>query len=77
MLGGRRVPVLRTSLEATTLDLTDIPDVGLGEPVIALGEDGSERITLEDMATWQGTCALEVLTTFSDRMPVSYPRSQE
>ena len=77
LVRGRRVPVLRTSLEATTLDLTDIPDVGLGEPVIALGEDGSERITLEDMATWQGTSALEVLTTFSDRMPVSYPRSQE
>ena len=76
LVHGRRAPVLRTSLEATTLDLTDIPDVALGEPVIALGEDGPARITLDDMATWQGTSALEVLTTFSDRMPVSYPRSQ-
>ena len=70
LVRGRRVPVLRTSLEATTLDLTDVPDVGLGEPVVALGVDGPERITLEDVATWQGTSALEVLTTFSDRMPV-------
>jgi alanine racemase len=73
LLRGRRVPVLRTSLEATTLDLTDVPDPELGEPVVALGEDGSEGITLEDVATWQGTSALEVLMTFSGRMPITHP----
>jgi alanine racemase len=68
-VGGRRAPVLRTSLEATTLDLTDVPNATLGDPVLALGEDGRERITLDDLATWQDTSALEVLTAFSERMP--------
>jgi alanine racemase len=69
LVHGRRAPVLRTSLEATTLDLTDVPNATLGDPVLALGEDGRERITLDDLATWQDTSALEVLTAFSERMP--------
>lgn len=70
LVNGRRAPVLRTSLEATTLDLTDVPNAALGDPVLALGRDGPERITLDDVATWQGASALEVLTTFNDRLPV-------
>jgi alanine racemase len=72
LVRGHRVPVLSTSLESTTLDLTEVPTAGLGDRVLALGEDGSERITLGDMASWQGTRELQVLMEFTGRMPVTY-----
>lgn len=72
LIRGQRVRVLSTSLESSTLDLTGVSDVEPGDRVVAIGEDGTERITLEDVAAWQATSALQVLMTFSGRMPVRY-----
>ena len=72
LVRGHRVPVLSTSLESSTLDLTGVPTVSLGDPVLALGEDGGERITLGDMAAWQDTRELQVLMEFTGRMPITY-----
>ena len=66
---GRRVPVLSVSLEHTTLDLTDLQDLKVGEAVTVLGADGAERITIEDIAEWQGRAPLEVAMTLSKRLP--------
>jgi alanine racemase len=43
-----------------------------GDEVILLGEDGSEKITAEDLAEWAGTIPYEILTNINARVPRLY-----
>ncbi len=72
LLRGRRVPVLRVCLENTVLDLSAIDDPSPGEEVLALGRDGDEEITLEEMAEWGAVSPLSLLTSFDGRLSRRY-----
>ena len=72
LLRGRRVPVLRVCLENTVLDLSGIEEAYPGEAVLALGRDGDEEITLEEMAEWGAVSPLSVLTSFDGRLSHRY-----
>ncbi len=72
VVGGRRVPVLSVSQEYATLDLSAVADVGLGDEVTALGRDGQEDITIEEMARWFGGIPLNVLMSLNERLPYLY-----
>jgi alanine racemase len=69
LLRGREVPILGISLEHAVLDLSGVKDARLGEVVTVLGEDAGARITLDDIAQWQGVTESDVLMGLSDRMP--------
>jgi alanine racemase len=43
-----------------------------GDEVILLGESGSEKITVEDLAEWAGTIPYEILTNINTRVPRVY-----
>jgi alanine racemase len=43
-----------------------------GDEVVLIGEQGGERITVEDLAAWAGTIPYEVLTAISERVPRVY-----
>ena len=72
LVRGRRVPVLYVTQEYTTLDLSEVADVGLGEEVTALGKDGREDLTIEEMARWFGGIPLNVLMSLNERLPYRY-----
>jgi alanine racemase len=72
LVRGRRVPVLYVTQEYTTLDLSEVADVGLGEEVTALGKDGQEDLTIEEMARWFGGMPLNVLMSLNERLPYRY-----
>ena len=72
LMRGRRVPVMGVSLEHTTLDLGGIDTPCIGEEVTVLGADGSDRITIDEMAAWLGRTNIEVVMTFSRRLPFRY-----
>lgn len=72
IVAGRRTPVMSVSLEHATLDLSALDDVGLGETVTFLGEAGDERISIEDLAAWQGRTPLETAMTFSGRLAARF-----
>jgi alanine racemase len=69
LIRGRRVPLLSVSLEYSSVDLTGVDRSEIGEEVVVLGRSGDDRITLEEMADWQGTSALAVLMSFDQRLP--------
>jgi alanine racemase len=70
LLRGRRVPIVgRISMDMTVVDITDVPEVGPGAVVTFLGADGTERITLEEVAAQVGTISYEVLTGLGPRLP--------
>jgi alanine racemase len=74
LVRGYRCPVVGiVSMDLTTIDVTHVPGVALGDEVVVLGEqtgaDGVVRISAEQIASEQGTIPWEVLTSFSKRVP--------
>jgi alanine racemase len=70
---GRRAPLIGVvSMDAITLDVTDVPDVQVGDVATLIGADGDERITAEEVAEWSGTISYEVLTSLGPRVERRY-----
>jgi alanine racemase len=56
-------------MDQTMVDVTDIPAAEVGDEVVLIGEQGSERITAADLAQATGTIAYEVLCAIGARVP--------
>jgi alanine racemase len=66
LIKGKRAPVRgRVCMNLMMVDITDTGGVRLEDDVILIGRDGSERITAEQLADWQGTINYEVLSHIS------------
>jgi alanine racemase len=69
LIGGRRYPVVGTiSMDNTTVDVGD-GAVRPGDTVTLIGDDGSERITAEQLARALGTINYEITCGLSSRVP--------
>ena len=68
---GRRLRILGCSLEHLTFEILDDLEIEVGDTVSVLGGDGPGRITLEEFADWWDTSPLDVMLSFSGRMPVA------
>lgn len=74
LVRGQRAPIAgRISMDLTTVDVTDVPGVSLGDEVALIGEQngeqGEERITAYDHADMIGTIPYEVLCNINTRVP--------
>jgi alanine racemase len=69
LLRGQPIPILGISLEHAVLELSGIDRPRIGEIVTILGNDGDARITLDDIAGWQGVTGSDVLMGLDGRMP--------
>jgi alanine racemase len=77
LLAGRRAPIAGVvSMDMTMVDVTDLPDIDLGEECVVLGSQkgrlGSDCITANEIAEALGTIPWEVLTSVSRRVPRFY-----
>jgi alanine racemase len=73
LVRGRRVPLIgMVSMDAITLDVTDVPDMQVGDVATLIGQDGDQRITAEEVAEWSGTISYEVLTSLGARVERRY-----
>jgi alanine racemase len=43
-----------------------------GDEVVLIGEQGDERVTVEELAEWAGTVPYEILTAIGNRVPRQY-----
>ena len=69
LVRGSRAPLIgMVSMDAITLDVTDVRGVQLGDVATLIGVDGDERITAEAVADWSGTISYEVLTSIGPRV---------
>lgn len=67
---GRLVPQIGAiTMDQIMLDVSQIPDLQVGEIVTILGEDGNVRITADDWAHELGTISWEILCGFKHRLP--------
>jgi alanine racemase len=74
LVRGVRAPLVgRISMDQTIIDVTEIPDVEIGDEVVILGTqrggEGSETITAFDHAETTGTIPWEVFTRIGARVP--------
>jgi alanine racemase len=69
LVRGRRVRIVgRISMDYTTIDVTDVPGVGVGERVTLLGADGGARIRAEEIAARTGTVPYAVTCSIGKRV---------
>ncbi|MDT5123614.1 MAG: alanine racemase [Acidobacteriota bacterium] len=59
----------RISMDLTIVDVTDVPDVALNDPVTLIGEDSDLLIPAEDLAKTAGTLSYEITCGISARVP--------
>jgi alanine racemase len=70
LLRGRRAPIAgRVTMDQTMIDVTDIADAVIDDEVVLLGQQGTERITADELAAHAGTIAYEVLCAIGTRVP--------
>jgi alanine racemase len=73
LVRGKHVPLVGTiSMDLTTLDLTDVPDVALGDIVTIYGRDGEAEIRVSDVAREIGTVTSDLLCALGRRVPRHY-----
>lgn len=73
LVRGHRCDVLGTiTMDVCMLDVTDLPDVRVGEEVTLLGRQGLGRIDLYELAQWANTVPYEITCGISKRVPRRY-----
>jgi alanine racemase len=67
---GKAVPVVgRISMDWTTIDVSDVPGVLLGDEVTVIGAEGDVVIRAEDLAKTLGTISYEITCGITRRVP--------
>lgn len=59
-------------MDATTVDLTEVPDASPGDVATLIGSEGREEITVDQVAARCGTISYEILTGLTQRLPRVY-----
>jgi alanine racemase len=70
LVNGQRAPLVgRVSMDMSMINVTAIPEVNIGDEVVLIGNQGEDRITVDDVAHKLGTTAYEVVSTILARVP--------
>ena len=73
LIHGKKAPILgRICMDQLMVDVTDIPEVKVGDRVTLVGKDGSEQITVEQIAEAGGSFNYEFICGISRRVPRYY-----
>ncbi len=59
-------------MDQCMIDVTDVPDVKVGDEVIIMGSDGKNTILADDIANATGTINYEITCAFGQRLPKVY-----
>ena len=73
LIHGRPCPVLgRVTMDLTMVDVTDVPDIALGDEVVIFGRQEEAQILLTEVAARASTIPWAVLTGIGTRVPRVY-----
>lgn len=68
-IGGHRCKIVgRISMDYTTVDVSDVPDVKAGDEVVCFGTCGRDSITPDDWAALKGTHAYDIICSLGNRV---------
>lgn len=70
LVRGRRAQIVGVvCMDMCMIDITDIPGVSQGDEVVIVGEQGGDRITVDELAESFGTINYEVIAQILPRVP--------
>jgi len=70
LVNGKRAPVAGlVNMNLLTIDVTDIPDVGKGDEVVIIGEQGEQQITVSSFSNMRNNLNYEVLVQIPQTLP--------
>lgn len=73
LLRGKKYPIVgRVCMDQAMVSIGKGGESYLGDPVVLLGKDGDEVITVQDMASWIDAAPHEITTLISARVPRVY-----
>jgi len=62
LVHGQRAPIRgRVCMDQCIVDVTDVPEVKVGDEVVLLGRQGSDEISVDEIANWADTINREIL----------------
>lgn len=71
LIHGEYAPVLGTiCMDQIMVDVTDIPNVSVGDEAVILGRQGDKEIPIEELERASGLCSGELFHGFSCRLPI-------
>lgn len=78
LIRGRRAPILgRVCMDQFMVDLSELPQVAEGEPVVLIGRDGQDEITAGELGALSGRFNYELMCDLSPRVPRVYLQGGE
>jgi alanine racemase len=73
LIRGHRAPVIgAVSMDAITVDASNVPGIQVGDVATVIGGDEADHIKAEQVATWSETISWEVLTSIGSRVERRY-----
>ena len=73
LVGGKRVNIVGSvCMDQSMLQLDNVPEAKIGDEIVLIGEQGSERISVDEVAKRWGTINYEVVCGLADRLPRIY-----
>lgn len=70
LVGGRRCPLVGlVSMDAITIDVTEVPEAAIGDEAVLIGAQGEERITVEELAARANSIVEEIVARLTCRLP--------
>ena len=73
IVNGVKAPLAgNICMDQCMIDVTDVPDVKVGDEVIVMGSDGKNTILADDIAKATGTINYEITCAFGQRLPKVY-----
>lgn len=73
IIGGHRCPIIgRVTMDQTIVDISDFPEIRIGDEVVLIGEYNGEVITISDWSRWANTIEYDVYCSITKRVPRNY-----
>ncbi len=73
LIRGKRAPQVGTiCMDMILIDVTEVPDVQMGDEVVIFGKQGEEEILVEELAKKSNTIPYEILCNVGKRVPRIY-----
>ena len=77
LVHGKRAKVIgRICMDAFMADVTDIPEVKVGDELVLIGKQGDEEITVDEFAEWNQSINYEIITRMGKRLPKVYLQNE-
>jgi len=76
LIRGKRAPLIgRVSMDQSTVDVTKVGGISVGDEVVLIGPQGNDVITANEVADWLGTINYEVVAGLAARVVRVYRKT--